>query len=263
MRKLVSGLVAAALLLTPSLALADAAGSAAGVKPSASSALDGKTRTLVVGSDIFIGDKVKTGSSGQVQILFADRTKLVIGPGSSLAIKDYLIRNNGDPGKFVIDVLSGTFRFATGDAPKNKYVINTPTGTIGVRGTRFDLNITQKRTWGIMFEGTTRDCSRSGDCVNVGGECSLFEIVSGNAQVVGDTREMSGAMRRELRTNFRYAVAGGQASLLRPFRFGNATQCLNPPTVTAPDSPFIITIPPPDQRGDGDGNGSPPPPIIY
>ena len=141
MQKWISAFAAALLAASVSGAvLADApAGSAKGVDPAADAALNGATRTLVVGSDVFIGDVINTGPKGQVQILFADNTKLVVGPQSSLKIDDYLLRNNGDAGKFVVDMLSGSFRFATGNGPKDKYVINTPTGTIGGRGTRFDV----------------------------------------------------------------------------------------------------------------------------
>ncbi|MDO8358408.1 MAG: hypothetical protein Q7T08_00005, partial [Devosia sp.] len=73
MRKLISGVVAALLLAgLPALALAEAAGSAKGVKPAADAERGGTIETLVVGSDIFIGDLVETGPKGQVQILFAD-----------------------------------------------------------------------------------------------------------------------------------------------------------------------------------------------
>ena len=37
-------------------------------------------------------------------------------------------------------------RFITGGAPKNSYVINTPSGTVGVRGTAFDLFVTTYTT---------------------------------------------------------------------------------------------------------------------
>src|SRR5262245_22245424 len=113
MRRLLFALLAGALLFAPNLALADGAGTAKGVAPSADALTDGQTRTLVVGSDIFIGDVINTGPKGDVQILFADNTHLVVGPHSSLKIEDYLLRNNGDPGKFTVDMLSGTFRFAT------------------------------------------------------------------------------------------------------------------------------------------------------
>ena len=66
MRKLAALLTAMLLVALPSLALADAAGSAKGVKPAADAALAGETRTLRVGSDVFIGDLVQTGPRGQV-----------------------------------------------------------------------------------------------------------------------------------------------------------------------------------------------------
>jgi len=131
-------IVATLLAGVPLLAFADGAGSALGVKQQAAALLSGETRVLRVGSDIFIGDRVETGPQGQVQILFADNTELVIGPSAALVIDDYLIRNDGTAGKLAVDILSGAFRFATGDSAKNRYTINTPTGTIGVRGTEFD-----------------------------------------------------------------------------------------------------------------------------
>ena len=77
MRKLEALLLAAVIAALPSMALADGAGSALGVKQQAAARLGQDTRTLVVGSDIFIGDLVQTGAQGQVQIKFADNTELV------------------------------------------------------------------------------------------------------------------------------------------------------------------------------------------
>ncbi len=135
MRQLLGLLTAAMIAAMPGMALAAAAGSALGVDPAADAALNNETRTLVVGSDIFIGDLVQTGPRGQVQIMFADNTELVVGPSSALLIEDYLLRNDGSAGKLAVDMLSGAFRFSTGDSAKSRYVIGTPTGTIGVRGT--------------------------------------------------------------------------------------------------------------------------------
>ena len=67
-------LVFALIMNSPALA---ASGKVLGVDPAAE--LEGKS-TLVVGTDVFIGDKVVTGASGLVQIKFEDRTELVVGP---------------------------------------------------------------------------------------------------------------------------------------------------------------------------------------
>src|SRR5205085_3634453 len=126
-------LIAAALIAVPVLALADAAGTAEGVRPASLAALGGNTRVLAVGSDVFIGDLVKTKQYGQVQIRFADNTELVIGPDSELKIEDYLIRKDGTVGNLTINMLAGAFRFATGEADHDRYLIKTPTGTMAVR----------------------------------------------------------------------------------------------------------------------------------
>src|SRR5690242_20706744 len=114
MLKLLVGALSALVLLGLPIAANAAAGTAKGVDPLADALAAGQTRTLVVGSDINIGDTIKTGDKGQVQILFADNTKLVVGPNSSLEIQDYLIRNNGSAGKIAVDMLAGSFRFVTG-----------------------------------------------------------------------------------------------------------------------------------------------------
>jgi hypothetical protein len=264
------------MLSVSTLALADAAGTANGVNPAADAALEGQTRTLKVGSDIFIGDQVQTGPKGQVQVLFNDKTELVIGPKSSLKIADYLVRNNGDPGKFVIDALSGTFRFATGDGPKNKYQINTPTGTIGVRGTGYDIWVTANFTRVMMYNGITRDCSVSGQCVDAKGLCTVAEFDRNGAHIVGDSREIGGAAHRELRQQFRYAT--NQSPLIKSFWMTHALECLSAapninvtPTIsdnttdhgvepTSPPPPPSSPPPPPPTSPPPPPPTSPPPP---
>ena len=231
MRKLQLLLTALLLVSVPSLALADAAGSAKGVKPAADAALAGETRTLVVGSDVFIGDLVQTGPRGQVQILFADNTELVVGPSSALTIEDYLIRNDGSAGKLAVDMLSGAFRFATGDSAKNRYEINTPTGTIGVRGTGFDVVVKGAVSRILLFHGAVRFCTDDGKCKELRNFCELGEIASTDTAIIGDTRELSGEDRRQLRGEFIYAE--NQSPLLREFWMNRARECV----INVPEAP--------------------------
>src|SRR2546423_1836770 len=91
-------------------------GTAVGVDPSADDTFGNTSRTLVVGSDVSVGDTVVTGPTGQVQLLFKDQTKLAIGPNSSLLIEAYLLKPDQTVGQFTINALSGTFRFITGDS---------------------------------------------------------------------------------------------------------------------------------------------------
>ena len=267
MRKPILGLLAAVLFVaTPAIALADAAGSAQGVKPAAEADRTGAIQTLVVGSDIFIGDLVKTGDKGQVQILFADTTKLVVGPRSSLKIEDYLLRNDGSAGKLAVDMLGGSFRFATGDAAKDRYKIDTPVGTIGVRGTHFDVFVdTDGVTRILHYQGVVRFCTKTNKCQELSKLCTLGQINS-DATVIGDSREVRGPARDEIKAEFIYS--NNEAPLLRQFRFANAYGCTHtPPTVQVIDngtpnhgdttSPTTTTPPPggfgfrPPSRGPG------------
>ncbi len=43
----------------------------------------------------------------------------------------------------VLTASIGSFRFISGLIEKDQVVINTPTATIGIRGTAFDLHVTE------------------------------------------------------------------------------------------------------------------------
>lgn len=209
--------------------LAQASGSALGVNQGAAATLSQQTRALVVGADIFIGDRVQTDGRGLVQIKFSDQTELTVGPNSALVIDDYLIRGNDSAGKFAVNALAGTFRFVTGRAPKDRYQINTPTGTIGVRGTEFDFVVTPQLTQVLVFSGQVRMCNSAGACVDLTDTCQLGSFDLLEALTFGNTDNITGADRDSLRQSFIYAV--NQGGLLPAFRVQNALRCTNrPPT---------------------------------
>ena len=258
--KVLCWILLASVVCAPSVALADAAGSALGVKPAAAADHAGVPETLKVGSDIFIGDIVKTGSQGQVQILFADNTKLVVAPNSSLKIEDYLLRNDGSAGKFAVDMLGGSFRFATGDADKSKYKIDTPTGTIGVRGTKFDVFVdTDGVTRILHYQGIVRFCTKTNKCEELSKDCTLGQI-SNDATILGDSNQLPNAVRDTIKAEFLYS--NNESPLLRQFRFGAiAFDCTHRPTGPAevdtgtPNHPQAPTTPAPSDPGGGGRGG--------
>jgi hypothetical protein len=199
-----------------------ASGKALGVDPAAE-ARGNETRTLVVGADIFIGDRVVTGPQGQVQIMFEDRTELVVGPRSALLIEDYLLRDDGSAGRLAVNALSGTFRFVTGGAPKDRYSIATPTGTIGVRGTSLDLTVVPGMTNVLLYNGAVRICSNSGECVELTAKCEAGQFDSRNATVIGQTNRIDADESADLKALFDYA--NSQRPLLREFRVSGAEGC--------------------------------------
>jgi hypothetical protein len=227
MRKFVriAALAVLAALSGPVLA-ANPAGEALGVDPDARSETKSATRTMVVGDDIFIGDRIVTDAKGLVQILFSDDTKLVVGPNSAMLIEDYLLRDDGGNGKLAINALSGTFRFITGRAAKDRYSIETPTGTIGVRGTAVDIFVSKIKTFVLQLHGSTEDCPKEtpDDCAILEAVCQLGILDDSQFEVIKHTDELTGDEREAAKEMFRLAFDQGQ--LLRPFRVPGAERCL-------------------------------------
>jgi hypothetical protein len=237
MRHLASLAIAVSLLAIGAVGALAADGTAVGVNPQAVAELGSDTRTLVAGADVTSGERVVTGPSGQVQILFDDQTRLVVGPGSSLVIDEYLKRGNRTAGKVAISALSGTFRFVTGKSAKSAYEIKTPTGAIGVRGTAFDFNVASEGTIVMLYHGSVRLCNTAQTCVTLDKKCEVGTYDLAEAFVIG--RDVGNF--EELRHQFRYSVS--QAPLLRDFRVAESRNCLvrtanegAPPSLGEPSS---------------------------
>jgi hypothetical protein len=212
-------------LASGSAVFADASGKALGVNRDAKAETKSEIRELQVGSDIFLGDRVTTDARGLVQVRFSDNTKLVIGPNSSLVIEDYLLRDDGSSGKLAIDALAGTFRFVTGGAPKDRYLINTPTGTIGVRGTAFDFTVRRDHFSLLLFHGAVEICNTAKQCVTAQDICTVGLVDQSKASILGLPNEMENNARQQLRGMFPYAV--NEAPLMGTFRVSQARDCLN------------------------------------
>lgn len=197
-------------------------GRAVGVNPDALVRFSGTDRILEVGADISLGEQVVTGSSGQVQIVFSDQTRLVVGPGSALTIESYLF-NGATADKFAINALAGSFRFISGHSPKAAYSINTPTASIAVRGTKFDFNVTRARTDLMLYQGGVLLCSTSGQCQELNNFCDLGAVDASVSQLI----RHSDPVHPELSETFRYARF--QTPLLSEFRVSGAGKCAEPP----------------------------------
>lgn len=210
--------LAFALILVPA-ANAAGEGTAVGVKPDAVARISSSDRILEVGSDVSVGELIVTGGSGQVQIVFADGTRLVVGPGSSLLIETYLLSGPNTARKLVINALGGSFRFISGNSPKSAYSIETPTAAIAVRGTAFDLIVTRQQTLVMLYEGALQLCRNAGQCAQLAERCAVgYANSSGAAGLsVQDTR------RPQVIAGFGYSRL--QRQLLPDFRISGAGRC--------------------------------------
>ncbi len=241
MPKCIALILALLMMHLPAVALAQVAGQVVAIKQSAQVTSGGTTRNLSEGGEIASGDVITTDGSGEVQIIFIDETKLVVGRNSALKIDQTLFRADGTARKFATKALGGTFRFISGKSPKQVYKISTPLATMGIRGTEFDFTVNADQGTGLLvFQGKVKFCNRSGSCVTVPGECHAVNI------------EQSGQFNQPKTDDEKAALLESQFPLLRAqdrfqpeFRVGT-DGCLGVNIIALPD----------DSGGDSPG-GSP------
>lgn len=178
-----------------------------------SAAGPGGKRSLVEGSPVYEDDKVQTGN-GNVQIIFVDETKLVVGPNSTLVIDRFLMRGGNRAQKFSVNALRGTFRFISGHSAKNAYDIRTANATIGIRGTGFDFS-SGRATLVAVHQGKVRLCAY-GNCETVDDRCGVGRARNGNID------ELGGKAKGQAIRTLPYIL--NQGALARPFRL-NTSSC--------------------------------------
>lgn len=97
-----------------------------------------KQRKIVRKERLAWGNVIDTKKKSQLQILLLDRSTLSLGASAQLVIDSFVY----DPGKersFVGRILQGAFRFMSGiPTPFAKAKIDSPAGSIGIRGTIVD-----------------------------------------------------------------------------------------------------------------------------
>ena len=100
--------------------------------------VNGTTETVGIGTPIFQGDVIETDESGAVNIMFVDETSFAVSEDARLAIDEYVFDASTQSGTSNFSVLKGVFVFTSGligrDDPDD-VMIDTPSGSIGIRGT--------------------------------------------------------------------------------------------------------------------------------
>ncbi len=172
LRPLTLSLLAGTCLSGQAIAL-EASGSAVSIDPAVNARGAGGARTLEVKGAVFMGDEIVAGPHGLAQIRFVDDTKIVIGPNSRLRIDTFVFNPNNTAEKVTVSALKGAFRFISGNSPHEAYKINTPTMSIGVRGTVLDINARGADSSVVFLSGSGTLCDGGGQCIDVTGDCAV------------------------------------------------------------------------------------------
>ena len=136
------------LLLSTSVLADDAAiGYVKTVQGDATVLSAGKTTKVQPGASLLIGDTLKTGKNSSMGVTFKDNTVMSFGADTELTIDEYLYAPSKGDLKLSASMSKGTLQYVSGIIAKLKpeaVTVKTPTGNIGVRGTRFLVKVDEE-----------------------------------------------------------------------------------------------------------------------
>lgn len=119
-------------------ASAEPVGNTSAVIPNASQVPPQGTRSdLKLRDPIIRNAELATAERGALEVTFLDGSRLTMGQNSRLTVDEYVYTGPGGTGKQTVRYTKGIFRFVSGSIPKDNVKIETPTVTIGIRGTIF------------------------------------------------------------------------------------------------------------------------------
>jgi hypothetical protein len=96
------------------------------------------------GLKIMAGDTLGTGRDGSLGVILRDDSSLSIGPESRLVLRSFLFSPSDGKFSLVARITRGTMAYLSGLIGKlapGKARFETPTATIGIRGTRFAVKV--------------------------------------------------------------------------------------------------------------------------
>ena len=143
MRHILFVAILLAAVMAPMGGYADTDGTIGVVRNSAGSATvtrGGNVLPATTGTRLHSGDTLGTGPDGSLGIILRDDSSLSLGPSSSLVLKDFLFSPSEGKFSLLVRFSRGTMAYLSGLIGKmapEKARFETPTATIGIRGTHF------------------------------------------------------------------------------------------------------------------------------
>ena len=128
---------------------------------------------------IYFMDRLTSSASGIGEFMFDDGTKLAISSSARLTIDASVAPGSSRFKKLGLKVAGGSVRWVSGKSPSSAYKIQTPTASMAIRGTAFDITIRGGKTYVVLLNGSGRLCSGS-RCQSLRSSCD-YVVSSGGS----------------------------------------------------------------------------------
>lgn len=213
-RNLVLGLFTAALLAAPALASVKV-----GEAVDITLRVTGQDGPIAKGGAIHRDESIRTNASGVGAFLFDDGTKLAVGPNSTVVIDSYVYGGGDRVKKLTLGATKGTLRWISGKSDHSAYKIATPSGTLGVRGTAFDVYVAPNGVTAVtLLNGSAQFCGATG-CETLKRRCDFIVARPGGA--VSKPRGISRSAGLGVPASEAFPFLAGTARLPRGFLAGS------------------------------------------
>lgn len=100
----------------------------------------GTTSSAAAGDKLFISDQLKSAAGASAGVVFKDGTLLTVGPATNIKLRDYLYEPKEAKYAFSLYLDKGSAIYSSGQIGKlapEAVRVDSPTASVGVRGTRF------------------------------------------------------------------------------------------------------------------------------
>ncbi len=136
-------------------------GGAKDIRNDVRSVMGAKVQKIALGDQVFQNELVRTGQDSLARIVFIDETNMSVGPQSEVKLDRFVYDPDGNAKAAVFNATKGAFRFFSGNSDHKAYGVQTPQAVIGVRGTVYDVQVTNGLTKVVLVEGAVNVCLRN------------------------------------------------------------------------------------------------------
>lgn len=174
----------AAAIVAFAASIADAATTISFLSGKVSRQRAGVWDDVSIGAVLQGGDVVSTAKGGRATLTFDDGTRVDLGPGSSMSVRETSAENSR------LELTLGKLKAWVSKVKTRKFDVKTPTAVCSVRGTEFEIRVDNGgRTNVQMYEGLLAVSDGRGNETLLKDNQSIQVTERGLGQVSGDSRQ--------------------------------------------------------------------------
>ena len=198
-------------------------GDAASVENDVQASLNRKPLPISDGGSVFQNEHLRTGDASQATLVFLDSTDFSLGPTSQATLNRFIYNPDSGAGRVQIEAERGVFRFVTGKQDKKDYAVVTPSGTIHVTGTEFQLLVAKGYIIVALESGALTVTTNKGRVVPLDQPGTSLTVYK-DGRVEGPT-PFTGTITKYANAQFPYFVSAPPTAIKLATGFTSFTGC--------------------------------------